>query len=58
MLHTKFRYNQTTGTKKKRLLKGFTMYGHDGQLGHVTSIMSTNFHFFVPERFLTKFGSK
>ena len=25
------------------------MYGHGGHLGHVTSIMSSDFHFFVPE---------
>ena len=33
------------------------MYGHGGYLGHVTSIMSSNFHFLVPECFNTKFGS-
>ena len=27
-----------------------------GHLGHVTSIMSSDFHFLVPESFLTKFG--
>ena len=26
----------------------FTIYGLDGHLGHVTSIMSSNFHFRVP----------
>ena len=34
------------------------MYGQGGHLGHVTSIMSSNFHFLVPESFLTKFGSE
>ena len=29
-----------------------------GHLGHVTSIMSSDFHFLVPESFLTKFGSE
>ena len=48
MLHTKFR---------GRFLKVFTIYGHGGHLGHVTSIMSSDFHFLVPESFHKKFGS-
>ena len=36
--------------------KIFTIYGHGGHLGHVTSIMSSDFHFLVPESFHTKFG--
>ena len=35
----------------------FTIYWHGGHLGHVTSIMSSDFHFHVPESFHTKFGS-
>ena len=35
----------------------FTIYGHGGHLGHVTSIMSSDFHFLVPESFHAKFGS-
>ena len=35
----------------------FTIYGRGGHLGHVTSIMSSDFHFLVPESFHTKFGS-
>ena len=38
-------------------LKVFTIYGLGGHLGHVTSIMSSDFHFLVPESFHTKFGS-
>ena len=36
------------------------MYGHGGHLGHVTSIISTNFHFHVhvPKRLHVKFGLK
>ena len=30
----------------------FTIYGHGGHLGHVTSIMLTNFQFLVPESFI------
>ena len=33
-------------------MKGFTIYGHGGHLGHVTSIMSSDFHFLVPEAFI------
>ena len=35
----------------------FTIYGRGGHLGQVTSIMSSDFHFLVPESFHTKFGS-
>ena len=35
----------------------FTISGRGGHLGHVTSIMSSDFHFLVPESFHTKFGS-
>ena len=34
----------------------FTIYGGGGHLGHVTSIMSSDFHFLVPESFHRKFG--
>ena len=30
-------------------MKGFTIYGHDGHLGHVTSIILLNFHLHVPK---------
>ena len=35
----------------------FTIYGRGGHLGHVTSIMSPDFHFLVPESFHKKIGS-
>ena len=35
----------------KTNLKGFTIYGRGGHLGHVTSIMSSDFHFLVPKSF-------
>ena len=41
----------------ENILKEFTIYGHGGHHGHVTSIMSSDFHFLVPESFHTKFGS-
>ena len=43
---------------EKKNFKGFfSILGHGGHLGHVTSIMSSDFHFLVPESFHTKFGS-
>ena len=35
----------------------FTVYGRGGHLGHVTSIVSSDFYFHVPERLHIKFGS-
>ena len=42
---------------EKKIFTGFTIKGRGGHLGHVTSIMSSDFHFLVPESFHTKFGS-
>ena len=44
---------------KKKIFEGFLpyTYGRGGHLGHVTNIVSSDFHFHVPERFHTKFGS-
>ena len=36
---------------EKKILKGFTIYGHGGHLGHVTSIMLSDFYFLVPQSF-------
>ena len=37
---------------EKKIFEGFfTIYGRGGHLGHVTSIMSSDFHFLVPESF-------
>ena len=55
MLHTKFRGNKPAGSRED-FLKGFTIYGLRGHLGHVTSNMSSDFHFLVPENFHQKFG--
>ena len=57
MLHTKFSGNQPAGSGVD-FWRVFTIYGHGGHLGHVTRIMSTNFHFLLPETFHTKFSSK
>ena len=53
MLHTKFRGKQHAGSQED--FEGFLPYM--GHFGHVTSIMSSDFHFLVPESFHTKFGS-
>ena len=38
---------------EKKIFEGFyTIYGHAGHLGHVTSIMLLNFHFLGPEHFI------
>ena len=56
MLHTKFRGNRPACSEED-FLRVFTIYGRGSHLGHVTSNMSSDFHFFVPESFHTKFGS-
>ena len=58
MLQTNFLGNQSAGSGEEDFLRVFTIYGHGGHLGHVTSIMSSNFHFLVPESFHAKFGSE
>ena len=56
MLHIKFRGNRPAGSTDD-FRRIFTIYGRVGHLGHVTSIMSSDFHFLVPESFHAKFGS-
>ena len=58
MLHTKFRENRPTGSGEEDFSRVFTIYGHGSHLGHVTSIMSSDFHFLVPESIHTKFNSE
>ena len=48
MLHTKFRGNRSAGSGEDFLMV-FTIYGHDGHLSHVTSILLIYFHFHVPK---------
>ena len=57
MLLTKFRGNRPAGSTEEDFQRIFTIYGHVGHLGHVTSVMLSDFHFLVPESFHTKFGS-
>ena len=56
MLHTKFCGNRPAGYGED-FLRVFTIYGHGGHLGHVTSIRSSDFYFIVPESFHKKIGS-
>ena len=57
MLHTKFRENRPAGSEEIDFKRVFTIHGCGGHLGHVTSIMSSDFHFLVPESFHKKIGS-
>ena len=54
MLLTKFGGNWPPVPEK--IFEGFTIYGCRGHLGHVISIMSSDFHLLVPESFHSKFG--
>ena len=56
-MHTKLRGNRPTGSGEEDFLRVFTIYERGGHLGHVTSIMSSDFHFHIPQSFHTKFGS-
>ena len=58
MLPTKFHGNRPAGSGEEDF-KGFffTIYGHGGHLDHMTSIMSSDFHFLVPESIHKNFGS-
>ena len=48
MLHTKFCGNWPPGSGGD-VLRVFTIHGHGGHLGHVTSIILINFHFHLPK---------
>ena len=45
MLHTKFHGNRPTGSGEEDFLRVFNISVHGGHLGHVTSIVSSDFHF-------------
>ena len=53
MLHTKFHGNRPVGSGEDffKSVSVFTIYGHGGHLGHVTSIMPSDFRFLVPDSF-------
>ena len=56
MLHTKFRGNWPAGSGVEDFRRVFTIYGHGGHLGHVTSIISTNVNFHVSKSLHIKVG--
>ena len=56
MLHTKFPGNQHACSRED-FGRVFTIYGLGGLLGHVTSIISSDFYLLAPESSNTKFGS-
>ena len=56
MLHTKFHGNQPNGSGED-FCRVFTIYGRGCHLRHVTSLMSSDFHFLVLESFHKKIGS-
>ena len=58
MLHTKFHENRPACSTEEDIRKVFIIYGRGSHVGHVTSIMSSDFNFLVPESFHTKFGSE
>ena len=49
MLHTKFRANRPASSGEEDFRRVFTIFGRGSHLGHETSIMSSDFHFLVPE---------
>ena len=55
MLHTKFRRNRSAGSRED-FRRVFTIYGHGGHLGHVTSIILIYFHFHICKSLHTKYG--
>ena len=57
MLQVKFQDHRTSGSGEEDFQRFCTIYGRGGHLGHVTSIMSSDFHILVPKSFHTKFGS-
>ena len=57
MLHTKFHGNLLKGSGEEEFVGFFNIYGHNGHLGHVTSIMLCNFNFLLPTSLHPKFGS-
>ena len=54
MLHTKFRGDQPSGSGED-VKRVFTICGHGGHLGHVTSIMSSDFISLYLKAFIKKF---
>ena len=56
MLHAKFQDHRTSGSGEEDFFKVFTIYGHGGQLGHVTWTIYINFRLPFQRRLHIKFG--
>ena len=56
MLQTKCRGNRPAGSGED-FRSVFTIYGRSGHLGHVASIIASDFHFRVQDSFHKTFGS-
>ena len=56
MLHTKFHENRPAGSGEEDFLRVFTIYGHGGHLGNVTTMPRTNFRSPYPRRLQIEFG--
>ena len=56
MLLAKFQDHRTSGSGEEDFLKVFTIYGHGGNLGHVTCTIYINFLSHFPRRIHMKFG--
>ena len=57
MLYIKFCENRLAGSGEEDFKMVFTICGHGSHLGHGTSIISSDFHFLIPESFHKTFGS-
>ena len=55
MLHTKFRRDRPACSGEKDFQRVFTIYGHGGDLGHVTQMPRTNFRSPYQRRLHIKF---
>ena len=52
MLHIKFRGNRPAGSTEEDFQRIFTIYGRVGHLGHVASIMLSDFISLYPKAFI------
>ena len=48
--------DESTDAESDNVIQAAIVSVRGGHLGHLTSIMSSDFHFLVPESFHTKFG--
>ena len=58
MLHTKFQGHRSVASREVDFFKVFIIYVHGGHVGHVTQLISINFHSHSPLSFHMSFNSK